>query len=124
MPLKIKNKAAENHLNNIEYFLGDVEKIGGTKIKDKIVDAVIASNILFQVEDKDKFIEEAKRILKPQGQLLLIDWLDNTSAIGPSFDKIISKNKACEMFEKKGFTWQRDIDAGMHHYGIILMKNQ
>ena len=122
--ITIKNKAAENHLNNIEYFLGDIEKIGGTKIKDKIVDAVIASNILFQVEDKDKFIEEAKRILKPQGQLLLIDWLDNTSAIGPSFDKIISKNKACEMFEKKGFTWQRDIDAGMHHYGIILMKNQ
>ena len=102
----------------------EIQKDFLTTIKDKIVDAVIASNILFQVEDKDKFIEEAKRILKPQGQLLLIDWLDNTSAIGPSFDKIISKNKACEMFEKKGFTWQRDIDAGMHHYGIILMKNQ
>src|ERR1035437_1056624 len=59
----IKNKAKELRLNNIECFWGDVEKIGGTKIRDGIVDAVIASNILFQVEDRDKFIAEIKRIL-------------------------------------------------------------
>ncbi|MCX6751658.1 MAG: class I SAM-dependent methyltransferase [Candidatus Nomurabacteria bacterium] len=116
----IKNKALEAHIGNIEYLLGDVEKIGGTKIKDKIVDAVIASNIFFQVGDKDKFIEEAKRILKPEGKLLLIDWSDSSSGIGSSFDKIIPKNIAREMFEKKGFIWQRDIDAGAHHYGIIF----
>ena len=119
----IRNKASEAHLNNIECLLGDVEKIGGTKLKDKIVDAVIASNILFQVEDKDKFIEEVKRILKPGGMLLLIDWSDNGSAIGPIIDKIIPKNQAREMFEKRGFVWSRDIDAGMHHYGIIF-KNR
>ncbi|MFA5095097.1 MAG: class I SAM-dependent methyltransferase [Candidatus Paceibacterota bacterium] len=118
----IKNKAAEAHLNNLECFVGDIEKIGGTKLKDNIVDAVIASNILFQVEDKDKFIEEAKRILKPNGKLLLIDWSDNSSGIGASFDKIIPKNKAREMFEKEGFIWQRDISAGDHHYGMILVK--
>ena len=101
--ITIKNKAVEAHLGNVEYLLGDVEKIGGTKIRDKVVDAVIASNILFQVEDKDKFIDEAKRILKPQGELLLIDWSDNASAIGPGVDKIISKSKAREMFEKEAF---------------------
>jgi len=118
----INNKVREARLNNIECLLGNVEKIGGTKIKDKIVDAVIASNILFQVADKDKFIEETKRILKPGGKLLLIDWSDNASSIGPSFDKIIPKNIAHEMFEKEGFIWQRDIDAGAHHYGIIFIN--
>lgn len=121
--ITIKNKALEAHLNNVECLLGDVEKIGGTKIKDKIVDAVIASNILFQVEDEDKFIEEAKRILKPGGKLLLVDWSDNSSSIGSGFSKIIPKNRAREMFEEKGFVWQSDINAGMHHYGIIF-KNQ
>ncbi len=116
----IKNKTTEAHLNNVECLVGDIEKIGGTRMKDKIIDAVIASNILFQVEDKDKFIEEAKRILKPEGRLLFVDWSDNASGIGPGIDKIITKNKAREMFEKKGFIWQKDIDAGMHHYGIIF----
>src|SRR5574343_1544121 len=72
----IKNKSLEYRLNNIECILGNIEKIGGTKIKDDVVDAIIASNILFQVEDKDKFIKEVRRILKPNGKLLLIDWSD------------------------------------------------
>ncbi len=110
--ITIKNKALEAHLNNVECLLGDVEKIGGTKIKDKIVDAVIASNILFQVEDKDKFIEETKRILKPGGKLLLMDWSDNSSSIGSGFSKIIPKNKAREMFEEKGFVWQSRYKCG------------
>ena len=35
---------------------------------------------------------------------------------------IVSKNKAREMFEKKGFILEREIDAGAHHYGMILTK--
>jgi len=64
----IRNKGIEARLNNLECLFGDVEKIGGTKIKDKIVDAVIASNILFQVEDKEKFLEMAKM---PSREILL-----------------------------------------------------
>lgn len=119
----IQNKTREAHLNNIECLWGDIEKIGGTKIKDKIVDIVIMSNVLFQVENRDKFIEETKRILKPGGKVLLVDWSDNSSGIGASFDKIVPKNKAREMFEKSGFTWQNEIDAGEHHYGIIFQKS-
>ncbi len=118
----IQNKAADAHINNIFPLWGNIEKIGGTKIGDRIVDAVIASNILFQVENKDKFIEEAKRILKPDGRILLVDWSDGSSAIGPNLQSFIPKNKAREMFEKKGFVWERDINAGVHHYGMILKR--
>ncbi len=120
---KIKHKIAESRLHNIETLWGDVEKIGGTKIGSEIVDKVLASNILFQVEDKGGFIEEAKRILKPRGKLLLIDWTTDTSGLGLLGHKgAISKDKARIMFEKHGFSWQRDIDAGAHHYGMIFVK--
>jgi ubiquinone/menaquinone biosynthesis C-methylase UbiE len=115
---KIKDKISDAHLLNVETLWGDVEKIGGTKIKDGIVDAVIASNILFQVEDKDKFLEETKRILKPGGRILLIDWSANPGHL----DKTISKDEARAMLEKKGFVWERDIDAGSSHYGMILRR--
>ena len=45
----IKNRATEAKCSNLECLWGDVEKIGGTNLGDNIVDAVIASNILFQV---------------------------------------------------------------------------
>src|SRR3989344_1060034 len=67
----LQNKAKESHLENLECLWGNIEKIGGTKIKDRIADRVIASNILFQVEDRGKFLEEAFRILKPHGKILL-----------------------------------------------------
>ncbi len=116
----IKHKAKEAHVSNVECFWGNVEKIGGTKIKEGIVDVVIASNILFQVEDKTIFIEELKRILKRGGRVLLVDWSDSSSM---AHITVISKTKAREMFENKGFVWQRDIDAGAHHYGMILHKS-
>jgi len=115
--LTIKNRARDAHLSNVEVIWGNVEKLGGTKIADGIVDVVIASNILFQVEDKDKFVEEIKRILKKGGEVLLIDW----SEAGIMKDTIvIAKDKALAMFEKKGFTLGREIDAGTHHYGMIF----
>ncbi|MBY0376849.1 class I SAM-dependent methyltransferase [Patescibacteria group bacterium] len=115
---KIKSKIMESRVGNIETIWGNIEKLGGTKIKDGVVNAVIASNILFQLDDKEKFIEETKRILTSGGQVLLIDW---SSSLG-HVEKIIPKNQAREMFERKGFTSVRDIDAGVSHYGMILRK--
>ncbi|MBP9715359.1 MAG: class I SAM-dependent methyltransferase [Candidatus Pacebacteria bacterium] len=120
----ILNKVKEAKIGNVDCFLGDVEKIGGTKLKDGIIDRVVASNILFQVEDKDKFIEEVKRILKKDGQVLLIDWtVDNSSPLG-NRKEAISKEQATLLFTKKGFSKERDIDAGEHHYGMIFIINK
>ncbi|MBU0999082.1 class I SAM-dependent methyltransferase [Patescibacteria group bacterium] len=115
----IKNRAKEAHLGNVEIILGNVEKLGGTRIGDVVADAVIASNVLFQVEDKEKFIEEIKRILKPKGKVLLIDWSESSLM---NETNVISKDKALEMFQKKDFVMDREIDAGEHHYGMILTK--
>ena len=118
----IHNKAKDAHLNNIEAIWGDVERPGGTKLKDSLADAVIASNILFQVEDKGKFIEEIKRILKKGGRVLLIDWSDSPAA-GTAEHALIKKEEARGLFERQGFSLVGQIDAGAHHYGMILVKN-
>ncbi|MFZ2150210.1 MAG: class I SAM-dependent methyltransferase [Minisyncoccia bacterium] len=117
----IKHKVKEAHLNNVEIIWGNVEKLGGTKIGDSIVSAVIASNVLFQLEDKEAFVAEIKRILKPGGKVLLVDWRED-SVMGGKIT--IPKNKTLQIFEKAGFVFARDIDAGNHHYGIILTKRQ
>lgn len=116
----IKSRITENHLNNVEIIWGDVEKNGGTKIGDDIMDAVIASDVLFQVEDKENFILEVKRILKPKGRVLLIDWSESSIMNGTN---IIPKDKARIMFEEKDFILEREINAGDYHYGMILVKS-
>lgn len=56
----IKNKVKEARLNNVEIIWGNIEKLGGTKIGDGIVDAAIASNVLFQVEDRENLFSKQK----------------------------------------------------------------
>ncbi|MBI2631088.1 class I SAM-dependent methyltransferase [Candidatus Nomurabacteria bacterium] len=117
----IKRKVKEANLKNVEIIWGNVETIGGTKIGDNVADAVIASNVLFQLENKDIFILEIKRILKPKGKVLLVDWRAD-SIVGRKMS--VKKEKITEMFEKEGFVRDSEIDAGNHHYGMILRKSR
>mgnify|MGYP003392948717 CR=1 FL=1 len=117
---KINSKIKEAHLHNVEIIWGNVEKLGGTKIKDGLVDIAIASNILFQVEHKENFISEIKRILKKGGRVLLVDWADHSKIMGAH--RVVPKAKARELFESKSFIFEREINTGLHHYGMIFKK--
>lgn len=119
----IKEKAHTARLNNVECLWGNIEKNHGTKIGDRVADAVVASNVLFQVEDRNGFISEIYRILKPGGKVLLVDW-SGASALGPNSAHLVSKNTAEELFQAKGFKVEREIPAGEHHYGMILRKER
>jgi ubiquinone/menaquinone biosynthesis C-methylase UbiE len=115
----IRHKVKEARLKNVECLWSDAEKLGGTKIGSNVVDAVIISNVLFQVANKENFILEVKRILKTNGKVLLVDWSENSIM---RKKEIIPQKIAREMFEKNGFVLDREIDAGSHHYGMILRK--
>ena len=106
---------------NIECIWGDIERKGGTKIADRSMDAVIVSNVLFQAEDKIGLIDETKRVLKKKGKVLLIDWSGSFGGMGPTEDHVVTENKARELFEKRGFVFERNISAGAQHYGIIFI---
>lgn len=119
----IKNSAAKQGLSNVEVIWGDIEQPGGTKIKERTIDAAIVSNVLFQADDKHAVAEEVKRILKPGGQALVIDWKESFGGMGPHPDHVVKEQKAKQIFEDCGFTINRSIAAGEHHYGFITVRN-
>ena len=119
---RLRNEALHARVRNIEIIAGDLEKIGGTKIREGSVDRVIASNIFFMIEDKKSFLGEIKRILKPRGAALLVDWAASFSQMGPHSDHVVYKDKAIKLFLESGFKVEKEISAGSHHYGIIFRK--
>lgn len=116
----IRNRVKEHKLDNVECLWGDIEKRGGTHLGDSVVDRVVASNVLFQVEHKEKFLDEIHRIVKVDGKVLLIDWHDADSPLAPRGNMLISEEKARKLFEQKGFVFEKNVDAGEHHYGMIF----
>ncbi len=119
---KIKNEAKSQGVDNIEVLWGDIEEIGGTKIADSSVDAVILSNVLFQVGDAKGLLGEAKRILSSGGSVLVVDWSDSFGGLGPQPDAVIPPSKMKSMLGEAGFVYDRDIETGEHHYGFVATK--
>lgn len=117
---KLESEIKNWGISNIECIWGDIETRGGTKISDQSVDAVIISNVLFQAEDKIGLIDEARRILKKTGKVLLIDWSDSFGGMGPTKHNVITQSDAKELFEKRGFKLEENITTSAHHYGIIF----
>jgi ubiquinone/menaquinone biosynthesis C-methylase UbiE len=120
---RIKNAAAAEHVTNIEAVHGDIEELGGTRLQDVSIDAALASNVLFQVEQKASFIDEIKRILKPNGRVLVVDWADSFGGLGPQKENVFPESDTKNIFEKHGFAFVKSFDAGDHHYGLIFRKD-
>ena len=119
---RLKNAAKTARLHNVEIIWGDIEKSAGTKIKNGVVDVAIISNALFQTEDKSAVAREAHRILKNGGRALVVDWSETSGVLGPAAEHIVPQEEARDVFERNGFSHERDISAGEHHYGIIFRK--
>ncbi|MES2087479.1 MAG: methyltransferase domain-containing protein [Patescibacteria group bacterium] len=119
---KLKNEARRSSLTNVEALLGNVEKLGGTRLADSSVDDVLVCNTLFQLEHKTDFPFEVKRILKPKGRVLVVDWKESFGGMGPQKEHVFSSDMARALFEKAGFVFQREISAGEHHYGLIFIR--
>ena len=62
--------AKKNGLANLIYKLGDIENV---PLPDKSVDAAILSQALHHAQHPQAAVDEAFRILKPGGQLLVLD---------------------------------------------------
>ncbi len=119
---KLQKEAHARGLTNIEIIWADLDKTNGTKLRPDSMDAVIASNVFFQFEQKEIACQEIKRILKVGGRVLVIDWLNSFGGLGPESGAVFTEDKARELFIKNGFKEDRVINAGANHYGIIFRR--
>jgi ubiquinone/menaquinone biosynthesis C-methylase UbiE/DNA-binding transcriptional ArsR family regulator len=67
--------AAKNGLANLTYKLGDIESV---PLPDASVDLAILSQALHHAQHPQKAVAEAHRILKPGGQVLILDLKSHT----------------------------------------------
>ncbi len=120
--LRLKNEARRKKLHHVDIIVGDLENKRGTKLKSNSLDAAIIANVLFFLDDKKAVFEEAHRILKDDGRLLVVDWRDSYGGIGPSQEHVVSEREARTLLHETGFEVVKEIEAGSHHYGMITKK--
>ncbi len=118
----LRSEARRRGLHNIEILWGNLDKVGGSKLRDASVDAVVLSNVLFQIENKEATAREVARVVVPGGRVLIVDWSSSAGAAGPRPEQLLSERRAREIFEAAGLALDHTFAAGSYHYGLIFNK--
>lgn len=91
-------------------------------LRDHSMDAVILANVLFQIEDKSALMTEVRRILKPGGKLLVVDWSGPYGGMGPTASHVVPEHAAEALCIQAGLHKEQSFRAGPHHYGIVFIQ--
>jgi ubiquinone/menaquinone biosynthesis C-methylase UbiE len=100
---RLGNIARSEQLHKIHVVWGDVDEENGSRLRSGSVDVVLIINTLFQAEKKKQMIEEAFRVLKRDGKLVIVDWSESFGNIGPKEDHVIKEDTAKLLVEEVGF---------------------
>ena len=115
----LKAEMKRRNLKNIKIVKSDIESQDGSEMESESCDLVLMTNLLFQTEDKEAVLKEAKRILKKRGRILIVDWLPNLS-FGPQ--KGVEAKNIKRLAEKLSLKIKKEFEASSHHWAMILEK--
>ena len=115
---KLKNTANKEKLTNITVKIGRAEE---TIFCEACADLVFFSMDLHDFDDPVKVLSNARKMIKPSGLLIDLDWKKQEMPFGPPERIRFSEKKVAELLESAGFSMDSSEAAGPYHY-IITAK--
>ena len=116
----LKEKAAEEKLKNLKLEVGIAEE---TILCDSCADIVFFGIVLHDFEDPSKVLSNAKKMLKPTGRLVDLDWKKEPMQVGPPLQIRFDEKKASGLLESAGFNIGEIKREGLYHYMIVATPN-
>ena len=91
-------------------------------LPDGSVSFALIVNVLHEIDDKERFLQEARRILKSAGRIAVIDWEKKQTEVGPPIDHRISIEETKDMLEKTGYKLMKEMQLAGVFYGLVAVK--
>jgi ubiquinone/menaquinone biosynthesis C-methylase UbiE len=116
---RLRDQVAREGLDNL---FSEVREAEETVVGEGCADYVFFGIDLHDFEDPAQVLLNAKKMLRPHGHLIDLDWKDVSMDFGPPQQKRFSIDKARYLIESAGFTIASVTDAGPYHYLIIASR--
>lgn len=119
----VQSRAVEESLNNIVPVWADLEVYGSAKdIADHSLDCASMINLLYLTSQDEHVFNEANRLMKAKGRIVIVDWIDKEMQFGPALSQRTSLDKVRQM--AKVVKWQEThtFEPSPYHFGVVFEK--
>ncbi len=114
--MALKKRMEENNLKNIE-----LRKIpyDSPALADGEVDKVLVVNTYHHIENRSDYFAKVKKGIKPNGELVIIDFFKTDIPLGPPTDHKVSMDEVINELKKSGYTnFEVNVDLLPYQYII------
>jgi ubiquinone/menaquinone biosynthesis C-methylase UbiE len=118
---ELRNKLKDKSITNITTFQG---KDYNTDIANQKVDYIFLSNVLHEVEDKMRFLNNYLEKLKTGGKLGIIEFKKINTPKGPPIQHKIGEDELKAIYEKLNIDIIKEVDINDYQYGIVGKKTK
>ena len=119
---EIKEKAENLNLTQIKTVWSDLEVFNATEIESSSVDAVTLVNVLNQINNKLTTLQEASRMLKTGGKMLIIEWKNTNNPLSSAIKKKVEISELKESASSLNLKIVEEFEVGPYNYAIIFKK--
>lgn len=114
-----EKRAAEEELGSIVRLRrADVEREASSGVEPGTADWTLLANIL-HLADIAAIFREARRITKPAGIVVVVEWETAATPLGPPPSKRIAKSVIKTAAEQVGLHVKREFKPSPYHYGLL-----
>lgn len=117
----VRSRARLQGLFNVETVRCNLEEVKSSGLAENSMDLVLLANILFQSGKKIDIIKEAKRILKEDGEIAVIDWKPD-QPMGPAKEFVVPPGAVKKIVEDEGLRFKKELSVDKYHWGLIFGK--
>jgi ubiquinone/menaquinone biosynthesis C-methylase UbiE len=115
----LMDKAFDEKLGNLHLTVGEAET---SILCESCADFVFLGIDLHDFRDPATVLKNAKRMLKPGGNLVDLDWKKENTPFGPPLEIRFDEAKAGALIEAAGFKIESIKPEGLYHYLIIAKQ--
>ena len=115
----IGEKAKEQGLTNIDLIKVEDDRF---PLDDEMADLVLMVTVLHEIENKTVFLREAKRVLKRDGRISMIEFHKRETPFGPPVAHRLGREEAENAMREAGLALSDEIILGDNFYCLIFQK--
>lgn len=118
----INSRRALDGAHNVTALWGDIERAKGVRVADETMDLSLLVNNLFLSKDREVLAEELRRCTKTGGKLVVIDWVEKATPLGPPLEARVGAEAAKTLLAAHGFAFDRAFIPGPASWGLVFTR--